>query len=91
MCISETTRRMVSIGHGEPAMIPVRRLERSNDANSGCSSWAMNIVGTPKSDVQRSSWTARSVAPGSKAASGITMHEPCVVQPRLPITMPKQW
>ena len=51
----------------------------------------MNIVGTPYSPVQRSSWTAWSVAAGSKAGPGITMHEPCVVQPRLPITMPKQW
>ena len=32
---------------GDPAMIPVRRLLRSNDANSACPNSAMNIVGTP--------------------------------------------
>ena len=47
MCISDTTRRIVSIGHGEPAMIPVRSEERSNSAKRSCSSSAMNIVGTP--------------------------------------------
>ncbi len=47
MCISETQRRIVSIGHGEPAMIPVRSDERSYCAKFGCSSSAMNIVGTP--------------------------------------------
>ena len=47
MPISEPTRRMTSIGHGEPAMIPVRRLERSNSGKRGWSSSAMNIVGTP--------------------------------------------
>ncbi len=51
----------------------------------------MNIVGTPYRDVQRSSCTAASVAAGSKDGAGMTMHEPWVVQPRLPITMPKQW
>ena len=43
-------------------MIPVRRLERSKAPKRGCSSSAMNIVGTPYSDVQRSASTARSVA-----------------------------
>jgi hypothetical protein len=47
MFISATTRRMTSTGHGEPAMIPVRRVPSSADANAGCSSIAMNIVGTP--------------------------------------------
>ena len=47
MPISEPTRRMTSIGHGEPAMIPVRRLDRSNSEKRGWSSSAMNIVGTP--------------------------------------------
>ena len=51
----------------------------------------MNMVGTPYSDVQRSSATARSVAAGSKPGAGITMHAPCEVAARLPITMPKQW
>ena len=47
MCMRSITRFMTSIGHGEPAMIPVRRLERSNVPNSGWLSSAMNIVGTP--------------------------------------------
>ena len=51
----------------------------------------MNIVGTPYSEVHRSSWTARSVASGSNAGAGSTIVAPCVVQPRLPMTMPKQW
>jgi hypothetical protein len=42
-CMSLTTRRITSIGHGEPAMMPVRRLLRSNSARRGCSSSAMNI------------------------------------------------
>ncbi len=51
----------------------------------------MNIVGTPYSDVQRSSATARSVAAGSKVGAGITIVAPCEVHARLPITIPKQW
>ena len=52
----------------------------------------MNMVGTPYSAVQRSAWPPpRSIASGSKASPGTTMHAPCVVQARLPSTMPKQW
>ncbi len=51
----------------------------------------MNMVGTPYSEVHRSCATARSVASGSKAGAGITMHAPWLVAARLPITMPKQW
>ena len=51
----------------------------------------MNIVGTPYSDVHRSSWAAFSVALGSKTGAGITMQAPWVVMARLPSTMPKQW
>ena len=91
MCISATTRRIVSIGHGEPAMMPVLRLERSNSPNRSCSSSAMNIVGTPYRLVQRSDATAASVATGSNAGAGTTMQAPCVVQARLPRTIPKQW
>ena len=46
-CISCTTRFMTSIGHGAPAMTPVRNELKSNVRNSGCSSSPMNIVGTP--------------------------------------------
>ncbi len=52
---------------------------------------AMNIVGTPYSPVHFSSATQRSVVSGSKPGAGITMVAPWVVQPRLPITIPKQW
>ena len=45
--MSDATRRITSIGQGEPAMIPVRRLDRSNSPKRGWSSSAMNIVGTP--------------------------------------------
>ena len=51
----------------------------------------MNIVGTPYTAVQRSSATARSVTSGSKPGAGITIVAPWVVQPRLAITIPKQW
>ena len=47
MCIADTHCFMTSTGHGEPAMIPVRRLDRSNRWKSGWASSAMNIVGTP--------------------------------------------
>ncbi len=50
----------------------------------------MNIVGTPYSEVHRSSRAARNVAAGSKPGAGITMQAPCVVQARLPRTIPKQ-
>ena len=46
-CISELQRFMTSIGHGLPAIMPVRSEDRSNRPNSGWSIWAMNIVGTP--------------------------------------------
>ncbi len=47
MCMSSTQRFITSTGHGEPAMIPVRREERSKESNSGWFCIAMNIVGTP--------------------------------------------
>ena len=91
MCISATTRFITSTGQGEPAMMPVRREERSYVAKSGRFSSAMNMVGTPYSEVQRSCSTARRVASGSKEGAGMTMQAPCEVAARLPITMPKQW
>ena len=51
----------------------------------------MNIVGTPYTPVQRSSAIASQRRPGSKPGAGITIVAPWVVQPRLPITIPKQW
>jgi hypothetical protein len=83
-------RRITSIGQGAPAMIPVRNDDRSKLANSGCSSCAMNIVGTPCSPVHFSSATVCKVASGSNPSPGYTIAVPCVVQARLPNTMPKQ-
>src|SRR6516162_8379515 len=60
-CMRSTARRMTSIGQGLPAMMPVRRLDRSNLPNSGWSISAMNIVGTPCTAVQRSASSASSV------------------------------
>ena len=57
-------------------MMPVRRLVRSKAAKSGSASSAMNMVGTPYSDVHRSSSTERSVAAGSNDGAGITMQAP---------------
>ena len=55
MCISLMTRFITSTGQGEPAMQPVRSDDTSYDAKSGNPSSAMNMVGTPYSEVQRSS------------------------------------
>ncbi len=91
--ISVMQRFITSTGQGDPAMIPVRRLDRSKVAKSG--GWlciAMNIVGTPYTAVARSSWIAFRVAFGSKPGDGmIIVTPPCEVQPRFAITMPKQW
>lgn len=72
-------------------MMPVRSVDRSYEAKSARLSSAMNIVGTPYSEVQPSSATARRVAAASKDGAGMTMQAPCEVAARLPITMPKQW
>ena len=47
MCIRACTCFMTSTGQGEPAMMPVRSVERSYFAKSGWFSSAMNMVGTP--------------------------------------------
>ena len=47
MCISWTHRFITSTGQIEPAMIPVRSVDRSWSANDGWCCMAMNIVGTP--------------------------------------------
>ena len=47
MCMRFTTRLITSMGHGAPAITPVRSEVRSKRANSGCSISAMNMVGTP--------------------------------------------
>jgi len=68
--IAPTTRFITSVGHGEPAMMPVRSVDRSNSEKRGWSSSAMNMVGTPYNAVQRSSCTVCSTASGSKASAG---------------------
>ena len=50
----------------------------------------MNMVGTPYSDVHRSWGDAFNVAAGSNRGAGITMVDPWVVEPRFPMTIPKQ-
>jgi len=70
MFIVSLTRRITSIGQGAPAMMPVRSDDRSNFANSGWSSSAMNMVGTPYSAVHFSRSTVCSVASGSKPSPG---------------------
>ena len=47
MFIREMTLCITSTGQGAPAMIPVRSVDRSNSWNLGCSSSAINMVGTP--------------------------------------------
>ena len=46
-CICSTTFFITSMGHGAPAITPVRSELKSKRRNSGCSSSAMNMVGTP--------------------------------------------
>ena len=91
MFISSTQRFITSTGQMEPAITPVRSRDRSKSPNFGWFCIAMNIVGTPYRPVQRSSSTARNVVSGSNPGAGITIVAPWVVQPRLPITIPKQW
>ena len=91
MCMRSTHAFITSTGHGEPAITPVRSDERSKRSNSGWASSAMNIVGTPYSAVHCSSSTVSRTCVGSNASEGITIVAPCVVHPRLPNTIPKQW
>ena len=70
-CILSTTRFITSIGQGEPAMMPVRSVDRSNSAKRGWSSSAMNMVGTPCRPVHFSACTVSSTVSGSKPSFGI--------------------
>ena len=47
MFMRSMTSRMVSGGQGLPAMMPVRKCDRSKESKSGWFSSAMNMVGTP--------------------------------------------
>jgi hypothetical protein len=88
--MSLTTCFITSSGQGLPAMIPVRRLDVSYFSYSGCSSSAMNIVGTPKSAVHRSSWTACNTFSASNCSTG-TIVPSWVTVFSVPKTHPKQW
>ena len=57
-------------------MIPVRNVDRSWSAKPGVFCIAMNIVGTPYTAVQRSSWIVCRVIAGSKPGAGITIVAP---------------
>ena len=89
-CMSEITLFMVSVGQGEPAMMPVRRLPRSNIRNMGWFSSAMNIVGTPYRAVHFSFCTEASTSRGSKLST-MTAVAPWVTMAMMPSTRPKQW
>jgi hypothetical protein len=79
------TLRITFSGQDDPAMIPVRKLDKSYSAKFGRDSSAMNIVGTPYSDVHLCAATAFRVNSGSKPALGITIVAPCEVHARLPM------
>ena len=92
MCISPATRFITSIGQGAPAMMPVRSEERSRRAKS-----RMLELG----DEHRRHAVERRAALGfdrlehGAGVERLATDRRCVaprdVQPRLPITMPKQW
>ena len=92
MFMSLTQRFITSIGQTAPAMIPVRSDDRSRVGEVGMAEHRdehrRHAVDARCTAPVRS---AASVAAGSNPVAGITIVAPCVVQPRLPITMPKQW
>ena len=71
-------------------MMPVRRELTSKLPNSGCSSSAMNMVGTPCTAVHFSFSIVCRTLRGSKISTG-TMVEAWVTQTMTPRTQPKQW
>jgi hypothetical protein len=91
MFMSLTQRFITSTGQIEPAMIPVRSVERSWSPKEAWFCIAMNIVGTPYTPVHRSASIVRRVISGSNPGAGITIVAPWEVHPRFAITMPKQW
>ncbi len=82
---------ITSTGHVEPAITPVRSVDRSSSSASGRASMAMNIAGTPYRLVAPVAATARSAETGSKLRAGMTASEPWETVAITPITMPKQW
>jgi hypothetical protein len=90
MCMRSPTRFISSMGHGAPDITPLRSELRSNRPNSGCSSSATYIVGTPYNVVARSRSTASSVASASNCAEGRISAAPFTQLTIPPITEPKQ-
>ena len=88
--ILSITSRINHSGHNEPAMIPVRKEERSNILNIGWFSSAINIVGTPYNAVHFSLCTEANTTRGSKRSSN-TAQPPLVMMAIIPSTIPKQW
>src|SRR5215208_4704192 len=88
--MTSTTFFITSIGQGEPAIMPVRKLLVSYSSKSGCSSSAMNIVGTPSTAVHLSLCTACKTFSASKLSTG-TIVPSWVTVLSVPSTQPKQW
>jgi len=84
MCMSFCTRFITSMGQGEPAMMSGAQTGESVLLKLACSSSAMNMVGTPYSEVQRSFSTVASTALASKPSPGKIIHAPWLVAARLP-------
>src|SRR5215210_267594 len=88
--MTSTTFFITSIGQGEPAIMPVRNEVVSYASKSGCSSSAMNMVGTPSTAVHLSSCTACNTFSASKLSTG-TIVPSWVTVLSVPSTQPKQW
>ncbi len=71
-------------------MMPVRIREKSVFSKSGCSSMAMNMVGTPWKAVIGSLRMHSSDTRGEKYGIGL-MVTACVTEAVMARTMPKQW
>jgi len=90
MFILSMTSCIVAGGHGEPAMMPVRREDMSYLSKSGWLSSAMYMVGTPYTAVAFSRSMARRTISASKSSIP-TMVQRCVRMAMMPSTQPKQW
>ena len=92
MCMSSTQCFITSTGHTAPAMIPVRSDGQVRLAKSG---WFEHRDEHRRHAVDAGAAfgfdRVAASGRGSKPGAGITIVAPWVVQPRLPITMPKQW
>ena len=89
MCIFSTTSCITFTGQGDPAMMPVRMWEKSVFSKSGCSSMAMNMVGTPWKAVIFSWLMQCRPFRGENAVMG-HMVVPWVMAAVMASTMPKQ-